>query len=91
MAHRISANAPAPAVRPTPTDTDADWLHTMQAEQHNTDHPLMTCRYCLLNELGHCRKQSPLRNEPKYLRLRNNTIVQLTFDCKNCQMLISKI
>lgn len=91
IAHRISTYAPTPTVRSTLTETHTDLLHQMQEEQRNTDHPLMTCRYCLLNELGHCRKQSPLRKEPKYLRLRNNTIVQLTFDCKNCQMLISKI
>lgn len=51
--------------------------------------PLMTCRYCLLYEMGHCRKQHPIQNEPRYLRLQNGTRVALTFDCSNCQMLIT--
>lgn len=51
--------------------------------------PLMTCRYCLLYEMGHCRKQHPMQNEPRYLRLQNDTRVALTFDCSNCQMLIT--
>ena len=50
----------------------------------------MTCRYCLLYEMGHCRKESPMRNEPRYLRLQNSTRVALTFDCSNCQMLITQ-
>ena len=52
--------------------------------------PLMTCRYCILYEMGHCRKESPMRNEPRYLRLQNGTRVTLTFDCSNCQMLITQ-
>lgn len=51
---------------------------------------LMTCRYCILHELGHCRKQNPMKNEPKYIRLANGTTMRLVFDCKNCQMLILK-
>jgi len=50
--------------------------------------PLMTCRYCLLFELGHCRKTNPLRDEPKYLRLQNGTTVRLHFDCRRCEMQI---
>ena len=49
---------------------------------------LMTCRYCLLHEMGYCRKTAPLRNEPRYLRLRNGTILRLHFDCQRCEMLI---
>ncbi len=50
----------------------------------------MTCRYCLLYELGHCRKSNPYPKdkEPRYLRLKNGTILDVEFDCKNCQMLI---
>ena len=51
---------------------------------------LMTCKYCILNELGHCRKINPMVNEPRYLRLQNGTILSLEFDCKNCEMRISK-
>ncbi|MDY2943819.1 MAG: U32 family peptidase [Paludibacteraceae bacterium] len=52
--------------------------------------PLMTCRYCLLHEMGHCRKVAPLKNEPRYLSLRNGTILRLHFDCQRCEMLIMK-
>ena len=52
-------------------------------------HPLMTCKYCILNELGHCRKLNPMANEPRYLRLQNGTILSLEFDCKRCEMKIS--
>ena len=51
--------------------------------------PLMTCKYCILNELGHCRKINPMANEPRYLRLQNGTILSLEFDCKNCEMKIA--
>lgn len=50
----------------------------------------MTCKYCILYELGHCRKEKPMQNEPRYLRLQNGTRVALTFDCTNCQMLITQ-
>lgn len=54
---------------------------------------LMTCRYCLLHELGHCRRVAPYPagREPKYLRLANGTRVALEFDCKNCEMKLLKI
>lgn len=48
----------------------------------------MTCKYCILYELGHCRKIRPMKNEPRYLRLQNGTLLELTFDCENCQMLV---
>ena len=51
---------------------------------------LMTCKYCILHELGHCRKINPMANEPRYLRLQNGTVLSLEFDCKNCEMRISK-
>ena len=53
---------------------------------------LMECRYCLLFELGHCRKSNPYHKgkEPRYLRMPNGTVVRLHFDCPNCQMLIYK-
>ena len=51
--------------------------------------PLMTCKYCILHELGHCRKINPMPNEPRYLRLQNGTILSLEFDCKNCEMKIN--
>lgn len=53
-------------------------------------HPLMTCKYCILHELGHCRKSNPMANDPRYLRLQNGTLLSLEFDCKNCEMRITK-
>ncbi len=50
--------------------------------------PLMTCRYCILHEMGHCRKLNPLKKEPKYMRLRNGMKVRLQFDCARCEMTI---
>ena len=51
----------------------------------------MTCKYCLLFELGHCRKVNtyPKDKEPRYLRLRTGKVLALHFDCKNCQMTIN--
>ena len=51
--------------------------------------PLMTCKYCILYELGHCRKINPMTNEPRYLRLQNGTLLSLEFDCKQCEMKIN--
>ncbi len=60
---------------------------------YNSDsEPLMTCRYCILHEMGNCRKQ-PTRlapeREPHYFRLGNGTTVELHFDCKRCEMTIT--
>lgn len=51
---------------------------------------LMTCKYCILNELGHCRKLNPINNEPRYLRLQNGIQLILEFDCQKCEMRIYK-
>lgn len=57
---------------------------------------LMTCRYCLLRELGRCRKlkTSQVSNDnkpqPAYLRTAG-TLFRLSFDCKNCLMHIYKL
>lgn len=50
----------------------------------------MTCRYCLLFELGHCRKTNPYPRdkEPRYLRLRTGRVLALRFDCKRCEMTV---
>ncbi len=50
--------------------------------------PLMVCKYCLLYELGHCRKHNPMKNEPRHLRMANDTLLDIIFDCKNCEMQI---
>lgn len=48
---------------------------------------LMTCRYCVLYQLGHCTREGrvPLP-QPLYLRLANGRRFPLQFDCRNCQM-----
>lgn len=51
---------------------------------------LMTCKYCILAEMGHCRKVNPMVNEPKFIRLANGTKLKLHFDCKQCEMTISE-
>ena len=60
------------------------------SEASYSNAPLMTCKYCILYELGHCRKINPMANGPRYLRLQNGTILSLEFDCKNCEMRITK-
>lgn len=54
--------------------------------------PLMTCKYCILHEAGHCRKINPYPKdkEPRYLRLRTGKILSLNFDCHTCQMTVSQ-
>ena len=59
--------------------------------QAKPSYPLMTCKYCILHELGHCRKSNPMANDPRYLRLQNGTLLSLEFDCKNCEMRIKKL
>ena len=53
---------------------------------------LMTCKYCLLFELGHCRKVNPYPKdkEPRFLRLRTGKVLALHFDCKTCQMTVDE-
>ncbi|MCR4659610.1 MAG: U32 family peptidase [Bacteroidales bacterium] len=55
------------------------------------DKALMTTKYCLRHELGKCLKELKPNNLPTdtSLLLRNNgRLLRLTFDCKNCQMLV---
>lgn len=52
---------------------------------------LMTTKYCLLFELGLCHKtvkQEQVLNEPLFL-VYNNQKIQLSFDCKACEMHLS--
>ena len=53
----------------------------------------MICRYCLLFDLGHCRKTAPYPKdkEPRYLRLRTGQMVRLSFDCARCEMRIDEV
>lgn len=54
----------------------------------NAPSELMVCRYCILYEMGHCRKESPLAIEPRSIRLQNGTKLQLQFNCSRCEMSI---
>lgn len=72
-----------------PTDTPAPHTSVPPAK-HISEQPLMICKYCLLYEMGHCRKINPLHIEPQYLQLHNGTRVTLRFDCAKCRMLILK-
>ena len=56
----------------------------------NAPSELMTCRYCILFELGHCRKVAPLAKEPKAIRLQNGTVLQLHFNCSRCEMTVTR-
>ncbi|MBQ8100030.1 MAG: U32 family peptidase [Paludibacteraceae bacterium] len=49
--------------------------------------PLMTCRYCILHEMGMCRKQrtGQTAKEPAYLR-QSGRLFALHFDCQRCEM-----
>jgi len=51
---------------------------------------LMTCKYCLLNELGICRKKNKSDNEPVYIETSGHRM-KLKFDCRKCEMLILDI
>jgi len=63
----------------------------MEVDPHaGGDRPvIMTCRYCIRYQLGHCSKEgkSPWP-EPLYLRSSDGRRFPLRFDCKNCQMLV---
>ena len=54
---------------------------------------LMTCKYCLRDEMGWCTRRgkqpSPLR-EPCYLVLGDGRRFRLKFDCQRCEMLVIK-
>lgn len=56
----------------------------------NSPQELMTCRYCILFEMGHCRKVAPLAKEPSAIRLQNGTVMHLHFNCSRCEMTITK-
>ena len=91
----IASNSPTGVQYPiggTPSHSEAT-SHLQRSDLPTTgeaSYPLMTCKYCILHELGHCRKSNPMANDPRYLRLQNGTLLSLEFDCKNCEMRITK-
>lgn len=50
--------------------------------------PIMTCRYCLRNEIGMCLKKRGSDRSYLFLRLANGKRFRLDFDCKECIMRI---
>ncbi len=50
--------------------------------------PIMTCRYCLRNEIGMCLKRRGSDRSYLFLRLANGKRFRLDFDCKECIMRI---
>ena len=54
------------------------------------DTPLMHTRYCLRRQLGACLKGKNATALPKDIYLRtNNTLLKITCDCSNCEMLLT--
>lgn len=72
-----------------PVNTPTPHTYVPPAE-HQSEQPLMICKYCLLYEMGHCRKINPLNTEPQFLQLNNGTRITLRFDCAKCRMLLLK-
>lgn len=59
----------------------------VKPRETSSDLQLMTCRYCILSQLGHCLRKNPPRwAMPLSLRLADGRRFRLQFDCKNCQM-----
>ena len=52
------------------------------------DAPIMTCRYCVRNELGMCLKKKGSDRSYLFLKLSDGKRFRLDFDCKNCIMKI---
>jgi len=50
---------------------------------------LMTCKYCLLNEMGCCKKLGKAERVPTFLR-RGDLLLRIETDCKKCQMTLVK-
>jgi len=53
------------------------------------DIPLMRCKYCLLHEIGKCRKKDGGKIPDLYLHNGSNRF-RLEFDCSRCVMLVYK-
>lgn len=59
----------------------------VKPRETSSDLQLMTCRYCILSQLGHCLRKNPPRwAVPLSLRLADGRRFRLQFDCKNCRM-----
>lgn len=58
------------------------------AEEAGADAPVMECKYCLLYEMGCCKKEVPDmgKKRPAYLRGQNGLMLKIETDCKACVM-----
>ncbi|MBR3647759.1 MAG: U32 family peptidase [Paludibacteraceae bacterium] len=60
------------------------------SSQYNMPEALMTCKYCLLYEMGCCKKRNPRKTGvPTYLR-RGDLLLRIETDCKECVMKLKK-
>ncbi|MBQ7192193.1 MAG: U32 family peptidase [Paludibacteraceae bacterium] len=83
----------AAAIKKAAETRPTDDVRTVKSVLTNPQRPpknLMTCQYCLLSEMGHCRKTNPMSAEPAYLRLQNGKMMRLLFHCSDCQMEIQE-
>lgn len=54
----------------------------------NLSEPLMRCAYCILHEMGQCRKFSKSKKFKDIYLSNGRDRFLLKFDCENCQMLV---
>lgn len=57
---------------------------------HRTDAELMRTRYCIRHELGMCPIHQGAKNTGELFLLNNGRRFRLGFDCKECEMTVSK-
>lgn len=65
-----------------------DALETQSTSQHKKQRVIMTCRYCVLRQIGKCLKENPdIRHRmPLGLRMADGHVLPLHPDCRNCEM-----
>jgi len=73
-----------PQIKPLPAHGALSQTSTLEVGKE-----LMRMKYCIRHELGLCPAQNPARKvrEPLILRNQNRTF-RLSFDCKNCEMVV---
>lgn len=91
-ARRETLSALEHTLQQTITNEEIPIRHIVDIPELPQNPPLMTTKYCLLNEMGLCRKQnhdaSPAQI-PAYLKA-NNRLFKIKVDCKQCQMTITE-
>ncbi len=97
---------PCPVTKLTPTDNVANHLAEQLYRDHGVQEilpaleagtavtastPLMHTRYCIRRQLGACLKGKNATALPRDLYLKTgNTLLQVTCDCKACEMIITR-